>query len=219
MSIQIDAHTVKELRNKTGAGMMDCKKALQASNGNMDIAIENLRKKGLASADKKASRIATEGIIESYIHAGSRIGVLVEINCETDFVARRSEFQKLAKDIAMQIAACQNVMYVSSNDIPQEIISKETRIEEGKEDLVDKPKSIKDKIVLDRVKKRLMEISLMNQQFIRNHNMSIEDLIKQHIALLGENIKIRRFERFLLGEGLEKKSNDFSKEVESIVNK
>lgn len=219
MSIEINAQVVKELRNKTGAGMMDCKKALQASEGNIDIAIENLRKKGLASADKKSSRIAAEGIIESYIHAGSRIGVLVELNCETDFVARRLEFQQLAKDIAMQIAAYQSVMYVSSQDIPKSLIDKETSLEQGKEDLVNKPKDIKEKIILGRVEKRLMEMSLMNQPFIRNQDMSIEALVKQHISLLGENIKIRRFKRFLLGEGLEKRKNDFREEVKNIINK
>nr|QCI09050.1 Translation elongation factor Ts [Inkyuleea mariana] len=219
MSIKISAENVKELRNKTGAGMMDCKKALQASKGDINIAIENLRKKGLALADKKSSRIATEGMIESYIHIGSRIGVLVELNCETDFVARRSEFQQLAKNIAMQIAACQSVQYVSIDDIPENIIINETNIESNKEDLFNKPKDVKDKIISGRMDKRLKELTLINQAFIRNTDLSIDDLIKEHIALLGENIKIRRFERFLLGEGLEKKSNNFTAEVTSILNK
>nr|YP_009296193.1 elongation factor Ts [Sebdenia flabellata]AOM65128.1 elongation factor Ts [Sebdenia flabellata] len=204
MPAQITAQEVKELRNKTGAGMMDCKKALQASQGNMDMAIENLRKKGLATADKKSSRITTEGIIDSYIHAGSRIGVLVELNCETDFVARHSEFQQLAKDIAMQITACQAVAYVSSDDIPQSIIDMETSIEIEKEDLFNKPQEVKDKIVSGRLEKRLKEISLMNQPFIKNQELSIEDLVKQKISLLGENIKIRRFQRFILGESMKK---------------
>nr|YP_009488772.1 elongation factor Ts [Grateloupia filicina]AWD77330.1 elongation factor Ts [Grateloupia filicina]BCB15069.1 elongation factor Ts [Grateloupia asiatica] len=213
MPIQISAQHVKALRDKTGAGMMDCKKALQASEGNIDIAIENLRKKGLASADKKSSRIATEGIIESYIHAGARIGVIVELNCETDFVARRSEFQKLAKDIAMQIAACELVSYVSTTDIPQSLIDMELRIESAKEDLKNKPQEIKNKIVSGRVEKNLKTKALMNQLFIRNQDISIEELVKQHIALLGENIIIRRFQKFILGEGLEKKRGDFSSEV------
>nr|YP_009511455.1 translation elongation factor Ts [Gracilariopsis mclachlanii]AXI97332.1 translation elongation factor Ts [Gracilariopsis mclachlanii] len=204
MTTQISAHNVKELRNKTGAGMMDCKKALQQSEGNMEIAIETLRKKGLASADKKSTRIAAEGIIESYIHIGSRIGVLIELNCETDFVARRIEFRKLAKDLAMQIAACQNVSYLSSGDIPKELIDRETRIELAKEDIFNKPSTIKDQIVKGRLEKRLKEMSLMNQAFIKNPDITIEDLIKQHIALLGENIKISRFEKFLLGEIIEK---------------
>nr|YP_010986192.1 translation elongation factor Ts [Polyopes affinis]WOL37110.1 translation elongation factor Ts [Polyopes affinis] len=217
MPIQISAQHVKQLREKTGAGMMDCKKALQASEGDIEIAVENLRKKGLASADKKSSRIATDGIIESYIHAGARIGVLVELNCETDFVARRSEFQKLAKDVAMQIAACESVSHVSLTDIPKNIIDAETRIESSKEDLKNKPQEIKDKIVIGRVEKNLKTKSLMNQRFIRNQDISIEELVKQHIALLGENIRIRRFQKFVLGEGLEKKNNDFSSEVAEIL--
>nr|YP_009244262.1 elongation factor Ts [Gelidium vagum]AMK96504.1 elongation factor Ts [Gelidium vagum] len=217
MSIQISAQSVKELRNKTGAGMMDCKKALQASDGNITIAIENLRKKGLAIADKKMSRIATEGIIESYIHAGSKIGVLIELNCETDFVARREEFQKLSKDIAMQIAACPSVSYVNTNDIPKHIIESETRIELGKEDIRKKPKEIQDKIVDGRVEKRLKEMALLNQPFIRNTDITIEELIKNHISLLGENIQVRRFQKFILGSGLEKKEKNFINEVSSMV--
>nr|QVY58150.1 translation elongation factor Ts [Eucheuma denticulatum] len=217
MSIRISAEYVKELRNKTGAGMMDCKKALQANEGNMELAIEALRKKGLALADKKSSRIVTEGMIESYIHAGSRIGVLVEINCETDFVARRSEFQRLAKDVAMQIAACPSVQYISVDDIDNIFIDNETRIEAGKEDLIDKPQSIREKIVAGRVEKRLKEISLMNQPFIKNTNISVEELLKQHIALLGENIKIRRFEKFLLGEGLKKKQYNFVADIQNVM--
>nr|UAD87810.1 translation elongation factor Ts [Gracilaria textorii] len=200
MRIQISPHFVKELRIKTGAGMMDCKKALQAADGNMEMAIETLRKKGLASADKKSGRSATEGIIDSYIHTGSRIGVLVELNCETDFVARRIEFQKLAKNLAMQVAACQNVFYVSIKHIPQDIIDRETRIESDKEDIINKPPEMKDQIIKARIDKRLKEMCLMYQPFIKDQNIIIEDLIKQHIALLGENIKVRRFQRFLLGE-------------------
>nr|YP_010903270.1 translation elongation factor Ts [Hypnea cornuta]YP_010903468.1 translation elongation factor Ts [Hypnea cryptica]WCH55723.1 translation elongation factor Ts [Hypnea cornuta]WCH55921.1 translation elongation factor Ts [Hypnea cryptica] len=217
--MKIPAKFVQELRNKTGAGMMDCKKALQSSDGNMELAMEALRKKGLALAEKKANRIAVEGIIESYIHAGSRIGVLVEINCETDFVARRSEFQNLAKDLAMQIVACPSVKYVSLDNIDYSIIEFETRIESEKEDLLNKPADIKKKIVSGRIEKRLKEMSLMNQPFIKNTDISIEELIKQHIALLGENIKVRRFEKFLLGEGLEKKEDDFLADVENIINK
>lgn len=219
MSIQISAQHVKELRNQTGAGMMDCKKALQDSQGDMQAAIETLRKKGLASADKKATRITAEGIIESYIHAGSKIGVLVELNCETDFVARRVEFHRLAKDIAMQVAACPSVYYVSVDDIDKSIILNETRIESDKEDLINKPQSIKEKIVSGRIDKRLKEMSLMNQPFIKNQDLSVEELVKQYIALLGENIKIRRFAKFILGEGLEKRSNNFASEVKEIIGK
>nr|QCI08370.1 Translation elongation factor Ts [Ptilothamnion sphaericum] len=214
----ISTDNIKELRLKTGAGMMDCKKALEASDGQIDIAIENLRKKGLASADKKATRIATEGLIESYIHAGSRIGVLVELNCETDFVARQEEFQGLAKDIAMQLAACQSVDYIAINQIPQSVIDHERQIESSKEDILSKPLDKKEKIVEGRIQKRLKEMSLMDQPFIKKSDISIEELVKQHIALLGENIKIRRFERFLLGEGLEKKSDGFLNEISKMTN-
>lgn len=199
MSTQISAEYVKELRSKTGAGMMDCKKALQASAGNIELAIEALRKKGLALADKKSTRVTTEGIIESYIHAGSKIGVLVELNCETDFVARRLEFHNLARNIAMQIAACSSVEYISINDIKESFVNNETKIESQREDLMNKPQDVKKKIIAGRINKRLEEVSLVHQPFIKNPDITVEELIKQHIALLGENIKIRRFARFILG--------------------
>lgn len=217
MQKKISPESIKDLRNKTGAGMTDCKKALEAANGDIDIAIEALRKKGLATADKKSSRPAAEGLIESYIHAGSRIGVLLEINCETDFVARQPQFQQLAKDISMQIAACQSVFYVSKNDIPQNLIDYEQTLESQKDDLINKPNEIKYKIAKGRVEKRLKELSLMDQSFIKDQNITIEELVKQHISLLGENIKIRRFERFLLGEGVENKNNNFVNEVSSMI--
>lgn len=218
MPKKISAESIKELRKKTGAGMMDCKKALEASEGQIDIAIETLRKKGLALADKKSNRIAAEGIIESYIHAGSRIGVLVELNCETDFVARQPEFCKLAKDIAMQLVACQSVYYISKYDIPVEVISYEKNLELQKEDIITKTAEIKEKIVKGRMEKRLKDLCLIDQAFIRNPEITIDELVKQHIALLGENIKIRRFERFLLGEGLEIKKNNLSQEVSTMIN-
>lgn len=204
MCINISAQHVKELRNQTGAGMMNCKKALQASKGNIELAIENLRKQGLASASKKSKRITTEGLIESYVHAGSRIGVLLELNCETDFVSRHSEFHSLAKNLAMQIVACPNVCYVSVNDIPQHIVEYETKIELSKNDLQNKPDDIKQTIVKGRIEKRLKELSLLNQFFIRDTDILISDLIDQKIALLGENIRIRRFQKFILGEELVK---------------
>ena len=217
MCINISAKHVKELRNKTGAGMMNCKKALQISKGDMALAIENLRQQGLASANKKSNRITTEGLIESYIHAGSRIGVLLELNCETDFVSRHNEFRLLAKNIAMQIVACPDVEYVSILDIPQNTIEEEERIELGKEDLKEKPDNIKQMIVKGRIDKRLKELSLLDQAYIRNPNLLIRDLIDQKIALLGENIKIRRFTKFILGEGLEKQSADFSQDVLQVL--
>lgn len=217
MCINISAKHVKELRNKTGAGMMNCKKALQISKGDMALAIENLRKQGLASANKKSSRIVTEGIIESYIHAGSRIGALLELNCETDFVARHREFRALAKDLAMQVVACPDVEYVSTVLIPKEIIDQEKRIELEKEDLKDKPDNLKQMIVKGRIEKRLKELSLLDQAFIRNPNLLIRDLIDQKIALLGENIKVRRFKKFILGEGIEKKQTNFSQDVLNVL--
>src|SRR6476619_6606652 len=165
MSLEISTKLVKELREKTGAGMMNCKKALQESEGNFEKAIESLRQKGLASADKKSGRKASEGLIESYIHTGGKLGVLVEVNCETDFVARTPEFQQLAKNIAMQIAACPTVNYVSINDIPSEVREAEENIEAGKEDLSNKPEAIKSTIVKGRIEKILKTQSLLDQPF------------------------------------------------------
>lgn len=209
----ISAKQVKELRDKTGAGMMDCKKALKENDGDMTKAAEWLRQKGIASADKKSGRSATEGIVGSYIHTGGRVGVLVEVNCETDFVARRDEFQELVRNIAMQIAACPNVEYVSVDDIPANIVAKEKEIEMKRDDLGNKPDNIKEKIVQGRIDKRLKELSLVDQPYIRDQNISLEELIKQTISTLGENIKVRRFARFVLGEGLEKEETNFADEV------
>jgi elongation factor Ts len=209
----ISAKLVKELRDKTGAGMMDCKKALTENEGNMEASIEWLRKKGLAGADKKAGRVASEGLVGSYIHTGGRVGVLVEVNCETDFVARREEFQTLVRNIAMQIAACPNVEYVKVEDIPAEIVEREKAIEMGKDDLGNKPENIKEKIVQGRIDKRLKELSLMDQPFIRDQNISVEELVKQTISQIGENVQIRRFVRFVLGEGIEKVEANFADEV------
>ena len=166
MGIEISAQVVKELRDKTSAGMMDCKKALQDSNGDMEKAMETLRQKGLASANKKSSRIATEGLIDSYIHMGGKLGVIVEINCETDFVARRPEFQELAKNIAMQIAASPSVEYISLQHVPMDVINKEKEIESSKDDLTKKPADIKDKIVEGRIQKRLKELTLLDLSLI-----------------------------------------------------
>ena len=217
MCINISAENVKELRNKTGAGMMNCKKALQASKGDIDLAIENLRQQGLASASKKSDRIAAEGLIESYIHAGARIGVLLELNCETDFVSRHQEFRELAKNLAMQIVACPDVEYISISEIPQLTREEEERIELGKEDLKNKPENIKQMIIRGRIDKRLTELSLLDQAFIRDPNILIRDLVDQKIALLGENIKIRRFQKFVLGEGIKRKNVDFSQDVLKVL--
>jgi elongation factor Ts len=209
----ISAKLVKELRDKTNAGMMDCKKALAESDGDMTKAIEWLRKKGITSAEKKAGRVAAEGIVESYIHTGGRIGVLVEVNCETDFVARREDFQTLARNIAMQIAACPNVEYVKIDDIDPEVINKEKEIEMGREDLAGKPENIREKIVEGRIQKRLGEMCLLSQPYIRDQSITVEELITQQIAKIGENIQVRRFTRFVLGEGIEKEETNFAEEV------
>lgn len=210
---EISAKLVKELRDKTGAGMMDCKKALKETNGDPEKAIEWLRQKGIASAAKKEGRIAAEGLVESYIHTGGRVGVLVEVNCETDFVARREEFKGLVKDVAMQIAACPNVEYVRINDIPANIIESEKAVEMGRDDLAGKPENMREKIVEGRIQKRLKELSLMDQPFIRDQNITVEELVKQTVSKLGENIQVRRFARFVLGEGIEKEETNFADEV------
>ncbi|MEG4225053.1 translation elongation factor Ts [Microcoleus sp. N9_B2] len=209
----ISAKLVKELREKTGAGMMDCKKALVENDGDIETSIEWLRKKGLASAGNKGGRVASEGIVGSYIHTGGRVGVLVEVNCETDFVARREDFQTLVRNIAMQIAACPNVEYVKVEDIPAEIVEREKAIEMGKDDLGNKPDNIKEKIVQGRIEKRMKELCLMDQPFIRDQNISVEELVKQTIAQIGENVQVRRFVRFVLGEGIEKVEANFADEV------
>jgi len=214
---EISAKIVKELRDKTSAGMMDCKKALQEFDGDIEKAMESLKQKGLASANKKSTRIASEGLIEAYIHMGGKLGVIVELNCETDFVARSPDFQELARNVAMQIAACPSVQFVTLDEIPQSIVDEEKRVEMGKDDLGKKPKEIKEKIVEGRIQKRLKEMVLMEQSFIRDTNITIEELIKQSIAKIGENIKIRRFQRFNLGEGLEKREDNFEAEVAKMA--
>ncbi|KAG8656941.1 hypothetical protein MANES_03G024100v8 [Manihot esculenta] len=203
---------VKQLREETGAGMMDCKKALSETGGDIVKAQEFLRKKGLVSAEKKASRATAEGRIGSYIH-DSRIGVLVEVNCETDFVSRGDIFKELVDDIAMQVAACPQVQYLVTEDVPEEIVNKEKEIEMQKEDLLSKPEQIRSKIVEGRIRKRLEELALLEQPYIKNDKLVVKDWVKQTIATIGENIKVRRFIRYNLGEGLEKKSQDFAAEV------
>jgi len=210
---EISAKQVKELRDKTNAGMMDCKKALKESDGDIAKAMEWLRQKGITSAEKKAGRVAAEGIVESYIHTGGRIGVIVEVNCETDFVARREDFQALAKNIAMQIAPCPNVEYVKIYDIPQEIVDEEKAIEMGRDDLGNKPDNIKEKIVEGRIQKRLGEMCLLSQPYVRDQSVTVEELITQQVAKIGENIQVRRFSRFILGEGIEKEETNFAEEV------
>jgi elongation factor Ts len=210
---EISAKLVKQLRDKTGAGMMDCKTALGETEGDVEKAIEWLRQKGITSAEKKAGKIAAEGLVGSYIHTGGRVGVLVEINCQTDFVARNEAFQALVKDVAMQIAACPNVEYVRASDIPAEVVTKEKEIEMGRDDLGSKPAAMREKIVDGRIEKRLKELSLMDQPYIKDQSITVEDLVKRNVASLGENIQVRRFVRFVMGEGIEKREEDFAAEV------
>jgi elongation factor Ts len=305
---EISAKLVQELRQKTGAGMMDCKKALKETDGDIEQAIDWLRKKNLVSAGKKSDRIAAEGLVDTYIQPGSQVGVLIEVNCQTDFVARNDafkalvknlakqaaaadsvetllaqpyiedqsstvedfikqvivtlgeniqvrrfvnfsiaesksgivdsyihtggrvgvlveldsetdavvgneEFQSLARNSAMQVAACPNVEYVSVDEIPTEVAAKETEVEMGRDDLANKPQNIKEKIVQGRIEKRLKELALLDQPFIRDQSISVEDLVKQVKSKLGQDIQIKRFVRYVLGEGIEKQESNFAEEV------
>ena len=213
---EIAAKLVKDLRDKTGAGMMDCKKALAESGGDMTKAAEWLRQKGIATAEKKAGRTAAEGAVGSYIHTGSRVGVLVEINCETDFVARGDLFQELVRNVAMQVAACPNVEYVSTEEIPQDVVEREKAIEMGRDDLDGKPDQMKTKIVEGRIGKRLKELALLEQPFIRDNAVTVGEMVKQVAGKTGENIQVRRFTRYTLGEGIEVEQSDFAAEVAAM---
>ena len=197
--MEISAKIVKELRDKTGAGMMNCKKALTDNNGDFDKAMEALRLKGEAIADKKASRSANEGLIEAYIHTGSKLGVLLEVNCETDFVSRKPEFKELVQNLGMQIAACPDVEIISLDEIPDDLKQKEWDFESAKGDLANKPDEIKNKIIEGRVNKNLKTKVLLEQEYIRDSKVTVEGYLKQKISLFGENNKIARFVRFNLG--------------------
>ena len=208
---KISAQKIKELRDKTKAGMLDCKKALESADGDLEKAIDALRKKGLASAAKKSDRTASEGIVTSYIH-GDRIGVLVEINSETDFVSKNEEFQQFAKDVAMQIAA-QNPQFVDVDDVPANVVEKEKEILKEQALNEGKPEKIVEKMVEGRIKKFYKEICLMEQPYIKDPDKTIKELLKEKIAKIGENIVIRRFTRYEVGEGIEKKEENFAEEV------
>lgn len=221
---EITAKMVKDLREKTGAGMMDCKKALTEANGDVDKAIDLLREKGLAGAQKKSGRIASEGIVESYIHSG-RIGCIVEINTETDFVSKNEEFKAFAKDVAMHIVA-QNPKYVSREDVDPAEVEREKEVlvqqaineNEGKNLPEEKAKMIAEKKVEGRIDKFYGEICLLEQAFIKDPSKTVGDLLTDLIAKIGENIKIRRFVRYEVGEGLEKRNEDFAEEVKKQMN-
>ncbi|MGM1045256.1 elongation factor Ts [Paenibacillus uliginis N3/975] len=214
----VSASAVKELRERTGAGMLDCKKALDETNGDIDKAIALLREKGLSAAANKAGRIATEGVVESYIHGGGRIGVLVEINCETDFVGKTDQFKEFARDIAMHIAAA-SPKYVRREEVPADELEKEKEILKAQALNEGKPEKIVEKMVEGRINKYYEEYCLLDQSFVKDPDKTISTLLNEKISTIGENISIRRFVRYELGEGLEKKQENFAEEVMAQVNK
>ena len=212
----VTAAMVKELRESTGAGMMDCKKAQSATDGDLEKSIDFLREKGLAAAAKKAGRVAAEGLVEAYIHGGGRIGVLVEVNCETDFVAKTDAFKELVKDIAMHIAAT-NPSYLKREEVPTAELEHEQAVLAEQARNEGKPEKIIEKMVAGRIEKYYKEVCLMEQPFVKDPDKTISDLITESIAKIGENISIRRFTRYQLGEGIEKKEENFAEEVMSFV--
>jgi elongation factor Ts len=213
---EISASAVKELREKTGAGMMDCKKALAESAGDFTKAEEFLRKKGLASAAKKAGRLASEGAVGSYVHMGGKIGVLVEVNCETDFVARNEAFQAIVKDVAMHVAAAAP-QYVRREEVPADVVAKELEIAKAQAREQKKPEAIIEKIAQGKVDKFYKEVCLLEQPFVKDDKKSVQEMITEQVAKIGENIQVRRFARFVLGEGLEKRSENYAEEVAKVA--
>jgi len=212
------AQDVKSLREKTGIGMMDCKKAMEESNGDMEGAIEYLRKKGLAASAKKADRIATEGIVESYIHPGGRVGVIVEVNSETDFVARTEAFQRMVKEIAMHIAAADPApRFVTKEEVTGEFLETEKRIATEMALSTGKPANIVEKIVEGKMNSIFKEVCLLEQPFIMNGDLTVQQYLSQKTAEIGEKLSIRRFTKYVLGEGLQKRQDDFAAEVAAQV--
>ncbi|MDD3947170.1 MAG: translation elongation factor Ts [Clostridia bacterium] len=211
---------VQELRGRTGVGMMDCKRALEATDGDMEKAVEYLREKGMASVAKKASRVASQGIVDSYIHMGGKIGVLLEVNCETDFVARGDTFKNFVHDIALQIAAAKP-LYISKEEIPADVIEKEKEIcrAQALNEPKPKPAAIIEKMVEGRIKKYYKEICLLEQDFVKDPEKTITTLLNEITASIGEKISIRRFVRYEMGEGLEKKVDNFAEEINAQVAK
>jgi len=214
--MKVTAQMVKELRERTGAPMMQCKSALQETDGSIDDAIQLLRKKGLAAAAKKAGRVAAEGAVGSYIHAGGKIGVLVEVNCETDFVARTDEFQELVKDIAMHIAAAEP-RYVRSDEVTEDDLEREREVYREQALQTGKPPEMVERIVEGKMKKFYSEACLLDQPYVKNSDQSVGEMITEKVARIGENIQVRRFSRFKMGEGIEKRSDDFAAEVAAQV--
>ena len=214
-AVAVSAAEVKALRDETGGGMMDCKKALQEAGGDLKRASEILRQKGLVSAGKKAGRAAAEGIIGTYVHG--KTGVMIEVNCETDFVSGNDTFKELVKNLAMQVVANPGVDYVREDEIPAEDIEEERRLEMGREDLASKPEEIRAKMVDGRLKKMMAEKCLLNQAYIRDPGMTVEQLVAESVAKIGENIQVRRFSRFIVGEGIEKKVNDLAADIAEMT--
>jgi len=215
--LMITAEMVRQLRERTGSGMMDCKKALTEANGDMEKAIEILRERGLAAAAKKAGRIAAEGIVDAYIHGNGRIGVLVEVNVETDFAANNEEFRQLVREIAMQIAAARPE-YVRREDVPADVIEKEMNILRAQARNEGKPEKVIEKMVEGRMEKFYKDVCLLEQPWIKDPDKTIKELVAEKIATIGENISIRRFARFEKGEGLEKRQDNFAEEVAKQIN-
>lgn len=215
---QITPQLIKDLRERTGAGMMDCKRALTETAGDIEKAVTYLREQGLASAAKKAGRIATEGLVESYIHGEGRIGVLIEVNCETDFVAKTDEFKELVRELAMQVAALK-ADYVDREEVPADVIEREREIIRQQSLNEGKPEHIVEKIVEGRIEKFFEEVCLVDQPYVRENSKKISELINEKISSIGENIRVRRFVRFELGEGLEKREEDFAAEVQAQLNR
>ncbi|MSM41338.1 MAG: translation elongation factor Ts [Geobacter sp.] len=216
--MSITAAQVNELRKATGAGLMDCKKALQETGGDQEKAVDYLRKKGLAAASKKSGRVASEGAVGSYIHAGGKIGVLVEVNCETDFVAKNENFQAFVKDVAMHIAAAAP-QYVRREEVAADALEREKDIYRAKARESGKPDNIIEKIIEGQVNKFYADICLLEQPFVKDPDKTVQTFLNETIATIGENMSIRRFSRFVLGEGLEKKESDFAAEVAAAVGK
>ena len=214
--MSITAEMVRDLRERTSAGMMDCKKALVEADGDMEKAIEILRKKGLSQAAKKAGRVAAEGAVGSYIHAGGKIGVLVEVNCETDFVARTDEFQDLVRDIAMHIAAAEP-RFVHRDEVTEEVLDTERRIAREQALEQGKPENVVDRIVEGKISKYYGEAVLLEQPFVKDPDKTIQQILHEKVAKIGENIQVRRFARYKLGEGIERKSEDFAAEVAAQI--
>ena len=207
---------IKELRERTGSGILECKKALTENGDSIEKAIDWLRSRGMAKANTKSTRQATEGLVESYIHAGGKVGVLLEINCETDFVARNEGFRTMVRDIAMHIAAS-SPEYVRREEVPGDVLDRERRVQLERTMAEGKPEAVAQKIVDGRMSKFYEEVCLLDQKFIKDDTKTVDAVIKAQIATIGENIRIRRFVRFVLGEGLEKKSTDFAAEVAAAV--